>query len=138
MKKVIVKNYTKHSREVIPDKVSNIHEYEGEELSVSDGYHTFDELYDHRITLYIALCRLISQRQNSGIPLVWRTPIHYDGTNWDGWFMLAIGKEKGTQISYHLPMSRWDETNFADTFHQAPYEFDGHTSDDVIERLKLI
>ncbi len=24
-----------------------------------DGYHTFDELYDHRITLYISLCKQI-------------------------------------------------------------------------------
>jgi len=26
----------------------------------SDGYHTFKELYDHRITLFIALCRKLS------------------------------------------------------------------------------
>lgn len=23
---------------------------------VSDGYHTFDELYEHRVALFIALC----------------------------------------------------------------------------------
>ena len=26
-------------------------------VEASDGYHTFEELYDHRITLFIALCK---------------------------------------------------------------------------------
>jgi hypothetical protein len=26
---------------------------------ISDGYHTFGELYDHRIQLFIALCKMM-------------------------------------------------------------------------------
>ena len=31
-----------------------------ERSKISDGYHTFGELYDHRITLYISLCGFAS------------------------------------------------------------------------------
>lgn len=111
---------------------------------VSDGYHTIEELYDHRITLYIALCRMYSQyreptkwdtkegRQDH----VWRSGKHSDGTHYDGWFLLAIGTKPGKQITYHIPISRWNETKFAATYEKAPVEFDGHTSSDVIARLK--
>jgi hypothetical protein len=109
------------------------------ETSISDGYHTFDELYDHRITLYIALCKQITNQpyDNDEKFGVWRSQKHFDGTNYDGWFILGIGKEKRHQITYHIPNERWDETNFADTMLNAP-EFDGHTSADVLERIKLL
>lgn len=104
-----------------------------------DGYHTFDELYEHRITLYIALCRIYRTKtvRQFGIhaPKVWRSKYHSDGSNWDGWFIMGISEENGEQITYHLPMSKWDETGFAETLGKAP-EFDGHTSEDVLERLK--
>lgn len=65
----------------------------------------------------------------------WRTKTHSDGISWDGWFVLGLGKGEGDQITYHLPISRWDECDFAETLERAP-EFDGHTSDDVLTRLK--
>ena len=99
-----------------------------------DGYHTFDELYDHRIALWILCCRLLQNETG----LVWRSEIHHDGTSFDGWFILGFEMIKGEQITYHLPISKWDETNFATTHIQAPCSFDGHTSDDVLERIKKI
>jgi hypothetical protein len=100
-----------------------------------DGYHTWDELYDHRITLFIALCRVIdSPRLNKQ---TWRSKLHSDGTCLDGWFVLGLGKKTGKQITYHIPLERWDETWFAEIFETAP-EYDGHTSDDVLERLKAL
>ena len=69
----------------------------------SDGYHTFKELYEHRITLYIALCKSL----NNGN--VWRSKLHSDSSSFDGWFILGIWREKGKQISYHLPNERWRE-----------------------------
>jgi len=97
---------------------------------VSDGYHTFNELYEHRITLYIALCKKYSEDY-----YVWRSTSHSDMSHFDGWFILGIRKEKGKQITYHLPLSKWDDTDFAETLKFAP-EFDGHTNKDVLERLK--
>jgi hypothetical protein len=111
---------------------------------VSDGYHTIQELYDHRIGLFITLCKTIfdysllaNSEFNVEIIHPWRSKYHSDGElSFSGeWFVLGIGKEKGKQITYHLPMSRWDETNFAETLDRAP-EWDGHTSADVLERLK--
>lgn len=99
---------------------------------VSDGYHTIAELYDHRITLYIALCSHVIWTEEYR---PWRSKTHHDGSSWDGWFIMGIGKEKGEQISYHIPLSRWDETGFAETLDRAP-EWDGHMSADVLERLK--
>lgn len=113
-----------------------------------DGYHTFNDLYDHRITLFIALCRLMVKATNPylteeykkqlNIQPVWRSKRHSDGELCFGTgnqFVLGIGTEEGKQITYHIPRERWSETDFADTLEKAP-EFDHHTSEDVIERLK--
>ena len=108
-----------------------------------DGYHTFTELYEHRTTLFITLCEFFQEFRTPVIFLsitgqrnnVWRSKKNGDGSEWEGWFILGIGKDKGKQITYHLPIDRWEETDFAETLDQAP-EWDGHTSDDVLERLK--
>lgn len=107
-----------------------------------DGYHTFDELYDHRIELFICLCKFLDWSAQFNPPTkpqryTWRSKLHHDETSYKGWFILGVRKETGKQISYHLPISRWDDTAFAETLDLAP-EWDGHTSDDVIERLKKL
>ena len=126
--------------------VKNLKHYvlEAAEMTISDGYHTIDELYEHRATLFIALCRLITdyfpKRENMDAELkmeVWRSRRHSDGSKFDGWFVLGIGKEAGNQITYHLPDEKWAETEFAETLNNAP-DFDGHTSDDVLAHLKLL
>jgi hypothetical protein len=118
------------------DKAQNLVSSLPSELkgNISDGYHTFDELYSHRIALYIALCRQLNF--NSG-HTVWRSEKHSDGSKFEGWFVLGIGENRGEQITYHLPLSRWDECDFAHTLEYA-YTFDGHTSADVLERLKYL
>lgn len=100
---------------------------------ISDGYHTFKELYDHRIEIFIALCREINQHSPFK---VWKTRLHSDGSSFEGWFVLGIGYEKGEQITYHLPLSRWHDCDCVD-LERAP-EFDGHSSSDVLERLKQL
>lgn len=107
---------------------------EGENLEVSDGYHTFDELYEHRITLYIALCKMYMKA--TGFK-PWRSKLHNDGSEFEGWYILGIMDEPGKQITYHIPLERWDETNFADTRALAPI-WDNHDSNDVLERLKKL
>lgn len=102
---------------------------DGKTGNISDGYHTFDELYDHRITLWIALCK---QRQVS-----WRSKVHSDGSMFEGWFVLGMGTGKGCQMTYHLPISRWDDTGFAMTMDMAP-EFDGHTPAEVLKRIAAL
>ena len=96
---------------------------------ISDGYHTFDELYEHRNLLFAHLVE-------DNLAHAWVSKNHHDGTSFDGWFIAGIETRMG-QISYHLPMKFWDlfiamRVRPQDT---AP-EWDGHTSDDVLQRLK--
>lgn len=111
---------------------------DNEKELVSDGYHSFKDLYDHRIVLFIELCRAIMKLHDYGEMqdrIVWRSQKHSDGSVWDGWFLLGINTKAGEQITYHLPMSKWNDTNFVcKTIQKAP-EFDGHTHVDVLARL---
>lgn len=101
---------------------------------ISDGYHTFGELYEHRITNFIALCKILSEKEveyyRNDKYLVWRTkPV-------EGWFILGIGREKGQQITYHLPDSKYELVkNIAILMTPLGENFDGHTSQDVLDRL---
>lgn len=110
---------------------------------VSDGYHSFDELYRHRVALFIAFCRARYSSRSLGrwslndSGLVWRSKVQSDGTMYDGWFIAGIGVDAGAQITYHLPVSEWDRCWFMAELGQAP-QFDGHTSDDVVDRLNAL
>lgn len=126
IKKITIVNAKKYV------KTKETFEFEGgADLEASDEYHTFSELYKHRIALFIVLAKTFSKKN------VWRSKLHSDGTKIAGWFILGIFKKKGQQITYHLPLSKWNETEFAETLEKAP-EFDGHTSNDVLKRLKLL
>ncbi|HVW82353.1 MAG TPA: hypothetical protein VHC68_00130 [Candidatus Paceibacterota bacterium] len=102
--------------------------------SISDGYHTFDELYRHRRELFFALCRNVQ-----GAHIVWRSKLHHEGDNdiYEGMFIAGIDAEPGKQISYHFGLKHWDDMAFAETYERAP-KWDGHTPDDVLERLKKL
>ena len=63
--------------------------------------------------------------------------MHSDGSGIPDFFLLGLGKQQGTQMTYHLPARYWEQTEFAETLERAP-EFDGHTSADVLRRLDLI
>ncbi len=104
---------------------------------ISDGYHTFAELYEHRHALFVALCRVHNDwGETIGMDdtQVWRSKQHADGTMFDGWFIMGIAKAPGEQITYHLPIDLWNKTAFAPTLDRAP-AWDGHTSADVLMRL---
>lgn len=105
-----------------------------EDMDASDGDHTFSELYEHRYILFIKLCKELTRPQVVPVD-IWKSKVHSDGKGYSGYFLMGIGKEAGKQISYHIPMQYWDLANFAQELEKAP-EFDGHTSADVLERLK--
>ena len=96
--------------------------------NISDGYHTFNELYAHRCHLFVAL-------MGSNPDLSWRASVHEDGTMYDGFFVAGMRLPTG-DISYHLPMTMWgmlDGVQVATT-DKAP-KWDGHTSADTVARL---
>lgn len=95
---------------------------------ISDGFHTFEELYEHRNTLFVALCNLCM------IPGgVWKSKLHADGTMYPGYFIAGqvLGKEVAT---YHLPLKYWDWLR-AEERERAP-EWDGHTPADVVKLIQ--
>lgn len=95
---------------------------------VSDGDHTFNELYDHRNHLFVALMRSHPQ-------LSWRANNHSDGSNFGEWFIAGMHLPTG-DISYHLPRWMWEMLDGCgiETSLRAP-EWDGHTPADVVKRL---
>lgn len=89
----------------------------------SDGYHTFNELYDHRCLLWINLCNLMPEK-------CYLVPEHLLG-----WFLLGMETKEG-QISYHCPNKFYDLINIRISKKHPKY--DGHMSKDVIKRLKKL
>jgi hypothetical protein len=115
-----------------------IKELDVETEHISDGYHTFGELYEHRNRLWITLCKVINacgSSTNSHGNIVWKSKFHSDGSNFEGWFSLGMILPDNKQISYHLPNEKWEECDFATILSKAP-DWDGHTSADVLQRLK--
>lgn len=94
----------------------------------SDGYHTFNELYDFRREYNAALV-------NTGVWKAHKSRRHHTGEECfgGGWFIVVMDTPFG-QISNHYENKYWDEFHceekeFAD-------EWDGHTEKDVLERLR--
>lgn len=97
----------------------------------SDGYHTFNELYQHRTALFIAL--MATHPLSS-----WYSVQHDDGTMYDGMFIAGMNlSEQDGQITYHLEKDPWWDVMkrmHVCSLVRAP-KFDGHTPEDVIDRL---
>lgn len=104
---------------------------------VSDGYHTFNELYEHRCLLFCLIIEALGRAPFKGDWDIWKARKHHDGTSIDGWFIAGATPKYGDlkTITYHLLDSMWDFIKSAPELGQAP-KWDGHTSQDVIERLK--
>lgn len=93
---------------------------------VTDGWHTFGELYRHRHELFCSL--MLSHPKIS-----WRAEKHNDGTRYDDAFIAGMHLPTG-DITYHLPNCYWDRLDRLHTHEIAP-PWDGHTSEDVLNRL---
>ena len=105
---------------------------------IKDDYHTMDELYNHRTMLFAALCneiKIINEELGYALPYSWKSRKHSDGTSEEGWFIAGIETILG-QITYHQKDEFWDYFKCKE-LEMAP-EYDGHTPDDVLERLKTL
>lgn len=108
--------------------VKRIHTRPG---SISDGYHTFDELYHHRAILFSVICNLHPE-------LAWKSKQHDDPNvpMYDGMFICGIETPQG-QATYHYDIEPyWDLFNVKE-LERAP-KYDGHTPEDAINRIKLL
>lgn len=95
---------------------------------ISDGHHTFDELYHHRIVLFCTLCNLFPE-------ISWKSKKHFDEKNdpmFDNSFIAGINTPEGV-ATYHIKLKYWDMFDVPELEHAPKYE--NYDSDDVIERI---
>lgn len=99
--------------------------------NISDGYHTFGDLYKHRTILFSALCNAMPE-------ISWKSKKHYDEENdpmFEGNFIAGINTKEGV-ASYHIKLEYWDLFCVPE-LERAP-KFDLYTNEDVLERLKSL
>lgn len=101
--------------------------------NISDGYHTFNELYEYRL-LYNA--SMFNELAKQGLYDVHKSKLHSDGTvpfGDENWFIVQAELPTG-QISNHYEMKDWELFKVPEKEKANPY--DGHTPQDVAKRLR--
>ena len=114
----------------IIEKINNeIKEYKNRTKNsaddISDGYHTFGDLYKHR-TYLLALAMI-------HLPYAWKARKHEDGTMFDGMFVVGFPTPNG-MVTYHCDNEYWNDFKIPEIPH-APH-FDGYSDADVLDREK--
>jgi hypothetical protein len=107
---------------------------------VSDGYHTFNELYDYRALYNAAFFNSLAVYvENMGYwdvdYDVHKSKKHSDGEECfgGGWFVVMAELPTG-QISNHYPMKDWDLFHIPEK--EKANKWDGHTPQDVAKRMR--
>ena len=95
---------------------------------VSDGSHTFNELYYHRMVLFSVICNLHKDKS-------WKAFKHSDGEIWGDYFIVGVETEEGN-YTYHYHKDHWDMFKVKE-LELAP-EWDGHKPEDITRLLTLI
>ena len=99
---------------------------------VSDGYHTFNELYEYRMLYNAALFNEFAKQE---LYDVHKSRKHSDGEYPFGdsnWFIVMAELPTG-QISNHYEMKDWDKFQIPEK--EVANKWDGHSPRDVAERL---
>ena len=94
---------------------------------LSDGFHTFDSLYEQRMILFAALVKAYKDK-------AWKSYRHEDGEYCfgGGWFIVGIDTPEGS-YTYHYEDKYWDMFDCADL--PRAKHWDGHTEVDAETRL---
>lgn len=95
---------------------------------ISDGYHTFADLYEQRLILSAALAK--------NNPHAWKSKRHEDGSVpfGGGWFIMGFDTDEGC-YTYHYELNDWDLFQCKELDKGKPW--DGHTSKDVSRLLSI-
>lgn len=125
-----------YDKSVVADINKLIKDEEIEVGNLSDGYHTFAELYEFR-KVYNAV--LFNEWAKQDKYDVHKSRTHYyEETDpmFEGYFIVQAKLPSGL-ISNHYKEKDWDLFKIPEV-EEPKYEHDGHTSDDVIDRLKSL
>lgn len=96
--------------------------------STSDGYHTFDELYYHRMVLFSVICNTYKDSS-------WKSKLHFDGDMFDNYFIVGVDTPQGN-YTYHYHIDHWSMFDVIE-FPRAP-EWDGHKPEDIVRLISLL
>lgn len=97
---------------------------------ISDGYHTFGDLYEHRRALTAALAAALPD-------CCWRSKAHHpdDSPMFEGgYFIVGIDLPGVGTITYHYKLSHWDDFAGVPELPHAP-KWDGAAPDATVTRL---
>lgn len=118
---------------IVIDKIGAISAV-GDVQKLSDGYHTFEELYMHRMVLTAAFFNMLAA---STPYVVVKSKRHWDGSKCfdsDNWFIVQAELPTG-QISYRYDSQYWHMFDIPEVM--IGHKFDGHTPNDVLTRTQL-
>lgn len=96
--------------------------------NISDGHHTFGELYKQRLIMFCTICNCFPN-------LSWKSKKHFDEENdpmFNGCFIAGINTPEGI-ASYHIKLEYWDLFDIPE-IDRAP-KYDNYTPNDVMNRL---
>ena len=98
---------------------------------ISDGYHTFNQLYHQRAILFATIV-------NQNTDIAWKSYKHSDGkycfdSNGE-WFIVGVDTPDGS-YTYHYSKEYWDYFKCKEL--DCGKEWDGHTEEDVTRLLSL-
>lgn len=98
---------------------------------ISDGYHTFNQLYHQRAVLFATI---VNQNKSRS----WKSYKHSDGqycfdSNGE-WFIVGVDTPKGN-YTYHYSKEYWNMFDCKEL--ERGKEWDGHTEEDVTRLLSL-
>lgn len=94
---------------------------------ISDGDHTFEELYFHRMILFSAIV-------NSNPEKSFKSKLHDDGSYIEGYFLVGIETPDGN-FTYHYKNEYFDLFKCKE-LERGP-QWDGHKSKDVVRLLNI-
>lgn len=104
-------------------------EFEVESIGqISDGSHTFDELYHHRMMLFSFVCEVFKDN-------AWKSWLHDDGTMYDDYFIVGVTTPDG-DYSYHYHKDWWQLFD-VEELEKAP-KWDGHKPSDITRIFSLL
>lgn len=106
-------------------EVANVNDIE----DLSDGFHTFNQLYYHRMMLFATIVKQNRDR-------AWKSLRHEDGELCfgGGWFIVGIDTPEGN-YTYHYECKDWDMFDCMEL--ERGKHWDGHTEEDVTRLLSL-
>ena len=117
--------------EDINKEILNLKQFGEKVKNISDGNHTFADLYLQRMYLFSVVCSCYPE-------LSWKTRKHFDEENdpmFNGCFIVGINTPDGI-ATYHFKLEYWNEFPIKEIDH-AP-QYDGYSPEVTLSRIKSL